>query len=282
MKKIVAIAILVVFSGHLTAQDATHEFSVFGSGGLSSLRYNSINGGLGCEFGIGYSYFFQLSHTSITGIVRKHQWGVHTGVGMGFYGTKITVSRNDTRIVTEQLRDSEGDRFEMCTALTGYVEKQRATMLNIPVLGRFDHDPYFFMFGLKFGVPVNGKFSSYCTRLNNEARYTDYGFTLKSQTFAGFGDFDDWTSKGSQNFRVSVALAFESGLKWEIGNNLMFYAGLYFDIGIKNIAGKESFHFISYKSDLPATFSTRSINSVYYEKSRILAAGVKLCLAFGR
>jgi len=282
MKKIIAISVLVVFCGLLTAQDTTHEYSIFGGSGLSSLRPNSAKGGSGCEFGIGYTYFIPKNRISVTGTVRNHQWGVHTGVGLGFYGTEITVTENDTHIVTEQLRDSEGDRFEMRTTLSNYVESQRALMLNIPVMGRYDYDRYFVMLGLKFGVPLTGKYSSVCETLTNEAWYPDYHFTLDTQTFAGFGDFEDYTSKGSHDFRVSVALALESGLKWHIGNNLLIYAGIYFDIGLKKIAGKDDFHFISYERGTPASFSTRSINSVFDEKSRILAAGVKLRLAFGK
>ena len=282
MKKIIAIGVLVVLCGMITAQDPTQEYSIFASGGLSSLRANSARGGTGCEFGIGYTYFLQNYRVSVTGSVRNHKLGIHTGVGLGFYGTELTINEKGTRIITEKLHDSEGDRFEMRTSLTNYVETQRALMLNIPVMGRYDNDQYFVMLGVKLGVPLNGKYSSKCEMLSNEAWYSDYHFSLFTQTFAGFGDFENYTSKGNHDFRVSVALALESGLKWRIDKYVTLYAGLYFDIGLKKIAGKDDFHFITYESGMPATFSTRSINSVFDEKARILAAGVKLRLAFGR
>ena len=103
---------------------------------------------------------------------------------------------------------------------------------------------------------------------------------ITSQTFAGFGDFQNYSSKGSHDFGVSVALALEGGMKWNIGSNLLLYAGLYFDLGLNDVARNNNFHFVAYEAGAPANFTTNSVLSAFDEKVKIMAVGVKLRVAF--
>jgi len=275
MRRIIIIIAILFTGGYLSAQEVSHEFSVFGGGGLSALRYNPSVGKQsnrgGGEFGLGYTYSREMN--------SEAAWGVHTGIGIGFYGAKATIDNSDTRLVTEQLRDSEGDRFEMRTSLSGFAETQKTVMLNIPVMGKFDYNQFFGMLGFKFGVPLSGKFSSDAATLSNHAWYPEYRNTLTSQTFAGFGEFKNYTSKGSHDFGISVSLALEGGMKWSIGSNLLLYTGLYFDLGLNDVARNGNFHFVTYEAGVPANFSTNSVLSAFDEKVRFMAVGVKLRLA---
>ena len=283
MKKIIIVTAFFLTGGYLSAQDATdaqdaiHEYSIFGGGGLSALRYSptvgSQRGSFGGEFGLGYTYS------------RKQwgPWGIHAGAGVSLYGAKATINNQPERFITEHLIDNEGDIFEMRTLLSNYEEKHTALILHIPVMGRYAHNQFFGMLGFKFGIPLSGKFStSGSSTLSNHAYYPDYHNTLTSQTFAGFGDFQDYTSKGSHDFGMSIALALEGGMKWNIGDNLLLYAGLYFDIGLNDVARGGNFHYVDYEAGVPASFSTNSILSALDEKAGVIAAGVKLRLALRR
>ena len=75
-------------TGGLFAQH-DHELSLYGGGGISSLRYKPTAGnrnfGFGGHFGLGYHYFF------------SPKWGLGTGVELAFYNARFKVNDLDVR-----------------------------------------------------------------------------------------------------------------------------------------------------------------------------------------
>ena len=272
MKKVIIIIIAAVCSLSASAQTA-HEFSINGGGGLSALNYKLSSGdrslGFGGEFGIGYTCLFAKTV------------GVHVGAGVGLYNATATL--DGVAIDTDNLTDDEGDRFKLRSTLNNYEESQNAMFLNIPVMVQFQTGlvhKFYAMGGVKIGIPLSCKYEVSGATITNEAYYPDYDNWLINQTFAGYGTFDNISSDGKAEYKISAALALEAGLKWNIGTLLALYTGAWFDYGLTNIA-KET-PFVNYNNADPANFTVNSAMASAADKINIMAVGLKVRLALRR
>lgn len=271
MKKIVITVILFAAMSSLISAQSVHEFSVYGGGGLSALRYQpsqgNRNGGAGGEFGVGYTLLLD----------ETEQWGIYTGLGLGLYNARGIIDNGKT--VTKNLKDDENDKFDLHTKLSDYKETQRTMFLNIPIMGQYQVEPFYFMAGVKIGIPLNGKYTSKDATLTNEAYYPDYDVWLDVQTFKGYGKFRNRDSNGGIDLGVTVMLALEAGMKWNIGDKLLLYTGAYFDYGLNNSSKTSQQPFVNYNKNHPSDFTTNSVLSTFTEKVNIMAIGVKARLA---
>ena len=212
-------------------------------------------------------------------------WGLHTGVGVGFYNAKTTIDDNKSPVVSKNLTDSDNHRFEMHTTLFGYEERQKAMFLTIPLMGQFKYDLYYLGAGIKFGVPLNGKFaseySSSSKQIFNEGYYTAQDVSIDKPRFAGYGSFTG-NGMGDEKieFGASVILALEGGVNLRLNDNLSLYIGAYFDAGLNNIAKKIQKPFVNYQVGKEDEFTTNSVLSSFDEKVKTMGAGVKVRIAF--
>ena len=254
-----------------------HEISVYGGGGLSSLRYQlslsgdkvNVSGGFGGDFGIGYTRFFVSN------------WGIHTGAGIGIYNSKTAL--DGVKAITPNLADSDLDNFDMHTVMNNFNESQHVKFLNIPVMVHFQSNleqGFYVLGGVKAGIPLGGKYTSSCAKLTNSGFYPKFGNWATDQEFAGFGDFDDRRFDGKLKFDVSLMFALEAGMKLNMGRGLSLYAGAYFDLGLNNAAHDNSLPFVVFAAENASEFATNSVLSSLAEKANVMAAGVKLRLAF--
>jgi len=258
-----------LLSPFLASAQASHEISISGGGGLSSINYKLSSGkknfGLGGEFGLGYSCLF----------IEKV--GFYIGADLSFYNTKPIL--DNMKVVTANLIDNEGDRFDMHTTLNAYKESLNAMFLNIPVMFHFQAGAkhrFYAMAGVKVGVSLSGKFKVSDVTLTNEAYYPEYDNWLTEQKFAGYGTFTNHNAKGNSKLGISAAIALEIGGKWKLGDKLALYTGAYFDYGLNNIA-KDKFVKINYYDEYPADFKTNS--ALASSKINLMAAGLKVRLA---
>ena len=282
----------------VVAQQDDHEFSVYAGGGLSSLHYKLTEGkgggGGGGDFGLGYTYTHSIEKVTGTGKVYRQQWGVFTGLGFGVYNGKAKL--NDVQTVTTGLTDGEKeyDRFDMYSTLSGYTEHQNTVYLHIPVMAKFQIDQYYVMGGFKMGIPLNGKYQTRNATLTNRAYYRDLNNWAETQEFVGLGKYNLKRSNGDLDMSMFVALSLEGGIKWELGDNFSLYTGLYFDIGLNNVAKSGYQPFMDYRpgsQSHPENFSltTNSALTSYTDDSQLapftnkvnmMAVGVKVRLAY--
>jgi hypothetical protein len=298
MKKLIIILVAAISSLHLSAQ-AVHEFSVHTGGGLSTLRYQlssgDYSGGFGGDFGIGYTYFSVKERAVKTGKVFQEHWGIHTGIGLGFYNAKAKL--NNVKTVTANLDDGDAvfNKFDLHTILSGYNETQKAVFLNIPVMASFQIEQFYVMTGIKFGIPLNGKYNSKDATLTNLAYYPELNGWLpdpnnleKAPKFRGLGEFKGKKYDGKIDLGVSTMLSLETGMKWSLNDNLVLYTGMYFDYGLNNVVKGGNKPFINYPLNNPENFTTNSVLSSYIDSSKsstftdkvnVMAVGIKLRLA---
>lgn len=289
MKTLKTLTILVILSilqiQNLSAQ-FIHEFSVDGGIGLSStLRYQlssgNRSGSMGGDFGVGYTFFSAKERVTGTERVFRELWGIHTGIGVGMYNAKSNLDGVKNEIKGLSDGDLVYDMFDLRTTLNRYNETQKTMFLNIPVMALFQIEQIYIMGGLKFGIPVNGKYSSKDATLTNKAYYHDLENEIDAPAFRGLGKFDNMNYNGDLELGLAVMLALEAGYKWHIADNLSVYTGLYFDCGLNNTAkGDKNQPFVNYNpQNQPENFSTNSALSSFTDKAKPMAVGIRLRFA---
>jgi len=245
-----------------------HEISFYGTGGLSSFRYDipdaKVSSGAGLNFGVGYNFFF------------NPKWGVHAGMGLGSYRT--TVKLNNSKIVSYNLVDDEGDRFDMHTTLFGYNETKKTMCLNIPIMAMYrttvQKQPVYAMGGIKMGIPISSKYSGTSARLQNSSFYPDYNNWVHSHEFTGNSEFFDRNFEGKFKFGTSLMLALEAGARVMVYKDFPLNVGVFFDYGLNNVIKEKNQPFIDYTSSNPADFNASLFSAS--DKAKPIAVGITL------
>lgn len=228
IKKYIYILVIgLCTSIYISAQEqSSHEFGLSLGGGLSSLKYDNGKNGTGGNIGLSYTYFF------------SENWGLKSGLELALY--KSELKDFSTLSYAPGLKDSEGDVFDYYSTVSGYNEKQKATFLNVPVMGHFqteafDQNKFYVSAGFKVGIPISGKYESEGASFVNKGWYVDQENWVETQKFAGFGEFKDRSSEGDLKLDLAFILSLETGIKWNLGNNKSLYTGVFLDYGLSDI-----------------------------------------------
>ena len=285
----VIIAILFSISSQYVSAQAVQEYSAYLGGGFSPLSYQltgdaNRSGGFGGNLGVGYTYYFDvIERVTNAGEVQRLQWGIHSGLGLGFYTAKSNISKGET---TQTLKDEYNHDLVFKTSLSGYTESQTAMYLTIPVMAHLHiAEQFYAKGGLKAGIPLNGKFSAKNVRIDTKGTYTGINpEPLVDVPFAGFSS-EVHNPKGNFDLGFAAMLALEGGMRFRITTDLTVYAGLFFDIGLNNSLKKSSSSFVDYvkpSGEQPAKLTTNSVLTDYTDKARIMAVGVKVSIGMTR
>ena len=273
---IILIAIAAIGSTQLWAQkEFAHEFSAYASGGLSTFTYNlslgDKSGGVGCDFGFGYSCTlpFRGENDAI---------GIYTGFGLGFYNAKAKIDNQSYTSPNEYI-DGDGDKFELTSSLHGYKERQRGVYLNIPVMGEYQFEQYYVRTGFKFGLPINKKYITSDAKLVNKAYYPELDSWVTDKEYAGCGAFTK-SVDSRLDLGVAVLWALEAGYKLSLKSSLALYLGVYFDYSLNNVAKAGNKSLVDIKVADPAAFTLNSAMTTFTDKAHIMALGVKASITW--
>ena len=284
MKKIVIIiAILVIKSSMCVWSQSVHEFSGYLSGGFSPLSYQlsqekftqgDRSGGFGGEVGLGYTYFLSAAEAS------NMRWGVHSGLGLGFYNAKSNIGNGKT--LSKNLTDNEGDTFEFRSTLSGYSETQNAMFLIIPLMAHAQIASKFYSkAGIKAGIPVSSTYKTNEAKLTNVAYFDRYNNIIENAKYAGIGAFDLKETEGTLDLAFAVMFALEAGMIFRITDALTLYAGAYFDYGLNNsLKTNTDDTFVAYNPETPSKITTNSILTEYTDKANVMAVGIRVRVGF--
>jgi len=270
MKKNI-ILLFVIFSCLCVSAQVTHEISIQGGIGYSTLNYKPLKGkhagGCGGELGFGYTCIF------------KEQWGFHVGITPAYYSASAKL--DGETMVTPNLMDNERDLFDMHTSFIKFKETQHALYLNIPFMAQFQTKttyPIYVRAGLKVGIPLYGSSKTKNGSFSNAGFYHKTEVLLETQEFAGFGNYENRNAKSKLSFKPTVMLAFEVGTQWNKESKHPIYTGVYFDYGLTNIAKKnnENEKFINYDPVDAPNFTTNSALPFIANKIHNMAVGIKI------
>lgn len=259
------------------------EVSVYGGGGLSTLKYKTVAGkqenGTGGQFGIDYTYFF------------SDKLGFSSGLEIALYNAKMQIDEFSDKYM---VKDIDEDEFEFRTAVNNYEEKQNTAYLNIPLMLRFQtgsNNKFYAAAGGKVGIPLGGSYKVNKSTIKNSGYYTYEDYEYTTQEFMGFGTFTDRNISDDIKFKMAFILSAELGMKWKLKEGLYLYTGAYIDYGLNDILNEtKNKRFIEYNAVSPRDFilngalasqySNDNKTEAFIDKITPMAAGIKIRLAF--
>ena len=286
MKKLIVIISIFLLGTNLvnsqtvfdTAYDK-HELSVSLGGGLSTLLYSPFTGdsklGFGGNFGVGYAYFLNPN------------WGVRTGLELGLYNSRFNADNIDYSYTAADFNNTS---FLFESKVSGYEEKNRAMMLQIPVMAQYQTGVFYGAAGLKIGIPLGGKFDAKGNFVNS-GLYDYENYPYVDDPALGFRTYNGYSTNGDFSFKAAFLAAAEAGVKMKVSGTMTLYIGAYVDYGLNNIHKKSNKHFVHYNSEFGTDkkhFDVNSVahanfgNSAFLDVIHPLSAGIRLRLAFGR
>lgn len=287
VKKIIRLAILGLFIGNTVfaqQKPLKHEMSVWGMGGLSTLKYDLRTGNHKDDFGggagIGYTYYFSK-------IV-----GLNAGIEFTFYNSKSIINHLETSYMTQ---DFKGTEFLYKSAIDNYEEKQRASYFNIPiqiqVLYPIGAKSIFIAGGFKLGIPLSGNYKSEKGVIKTTGYYKYENHEYEDIPALGFSTYSAKQGKEDYDVRIAYILSLEGGMKWRLPDNLFLYTGLYFDYGLNDIGKADRTNeFVQYNIEKPSKlinnglltsqFGNSERKESFTNKIYPMAFGVKVRLAF--
>lgn len=259
------------------------EVSVYGSGGLSTLKYKTTIGkqsnGTGGQFGLGYTYFF------------SEKLGFNTGMEIALYNAKMELDNSSDKYMT---KDIDGDEFEFRTTVNDYEEKQNATYINIPIILQFQtgkKNKIYAAAGGKIGIPVGGNYKINNARVTNSGYYAEEDYEYTTQEFLGFGTFSRKNMSDDIKYKMAFILSGELGVKWKLKNGLYLYSGAYIDYGLNDVLKEDKGkRLVEYNAITPWSFLMNGALVSQYnhdgksedivDKINLMTIGVKIRLAF--
>ncbi|MFV0419510.1 MAG: outer membrane beta-barrel protein [Dysgonomonas sp.] len=259
------------------------EVSVYGGGGLSTLKYKTVAGkqdnGTGGLFGIDYTYFF------------SEKLGFSSGLEIALYNAKMQINDFSDRYM---VKDIDEDEFEFRTVVTNYEEKQNTAYLNIPLMLRFQtggNNKFYAAAGGKIGLPLGGNYKINSSTIKNSGYYADEDYEYTTQEFMGFGTFTDRNISDEVKFKMALILSAELGVRWQLKEGLYLYTGTYIDYGLNDILNEEkNKRFVEYNAASPRDFilngalvsqySNDNKTAAFIDKITPMAVGIKIRLAF--
>ncbi|MBK5719609.1 outer membrane beta-barrel protein [Dysgonomonas sp. Marseille-P4677] len=263
---------------------SNHEISVWGSGGLSTLK-SDLNVGdsenkAGGAFGIGYNYHI------------NENWSLLSGLEMAFYHGESSISE-----FTDSYNANDGEfDFIYHTSANKYREDQKSAFLNIPIMAQFQNHAfnstkYYIAGGFKIGIPVSKKMTVENVDFDNYGYYPEWENPIQDDPyFMGFGSFKSQNKKGNLDLNLVYILSLETGFRWPLSDNMNLYTGIYCDYGLNDIK-KNGERLIQYNTALPEDYIHNSMLNSFYtidnneveitNKVNLFAVGLKLRLSFG-
>lgn len=244
MKKIIIISICILagcFTSSYAQNDCKQEISLFGSFGLSTLKY-SMKGAdrsnkAGGIFGVNYNYYF------------NDKLSLRTGLEASLYNSKLHIGNISDRY---EANDGEYD-FIFQTNVSGYEETQSVVFISLPVQIQYEvpvfrQHKFYVAIGPKLGLPVSKKFKMIECKLENMGYYPNWEIPVTEPEFMGFGNFKRNNTKGNFDLKMAVMASLEAGIKWSLSNSKSLYTGIYCDYGINNIKKTGTKRFVGYNT----------------------------------
>jgi len=230
MKRLTTVTIIILSLQTLTAQ-SSHEFSLFGSGGISTLLYSPTVGenqlGFGGNFGLNYNLRF------------SENWSLKTGVGVAMFGSTFSLDHLETR--STEFDIGENTYFELRTRLNNYSETLQSLMLQIPLMlqgERFLRNPnrqFYTAFGVKLGIPLSGTYRSTVGNISHSGFFSFENNEYRDFEEVGFGTFSNVRSDGTVDFNLAIFASAEVGMRWWLNSGRSLYTGVFVDFGLSNL-----------------------------------------------
>jgi outer membrane biosynthesis protein TonB len=266
-------------AGGVAATDVRNELSVWGLGGASSFLYSPNAGaatlGYGGGGGIGVGRFFNPS------------FGLRFGVELMTYATEFKAPSFSTEYVEKD--NNDGTDFFFRTGFYNYREKQKAMMLNLPIMACYERGWLYAQLGLKLGLSLSDTYNATADSIVMKA-FDTYSEALYSNIpEQGFTTYPNAAHSGSLKLGLNIALSAEVGAKWKLSSKLSLYTGIYADYGLLNVVskGERLIDYVprdapagehTYSSVLSSALSATVGEQLFTNRVGMVSAGIKIAL----
>lgn len=258
MNKIILSAALLFVAATSIAQE-NQLLNVDLGSGLHTLQGKASDGDhgpqMGVTFNLGYRYFID------------DNWGIGTGIGFSTYGAKTTFNFIERSTAFDAEVSDEGEEFELRTTYTNFVEKQKVTQLEIPIMGLYQIPNisrgmnFIGGVGLKIGIPVVTKYKLKEGSYETQGYYPSTGEVYASMANHGFSATElNKQIKPADCKSFSLALYGEAGLSYQISNGMFVYGGAYFGYSLISIANKSNKPLVSHDGTYNGSLASNQSN----------------------
>jgi hypothetical protein len=258
-------------------REKKHEYSAFGSLGMSFLLYNlygdgETGDGNSTSLGFGYAYNFDTG--------GDNQWAALTGVEYARYGGSARYSSLHERYTAYDNSGTPPGEMLFDYTIKNFQEEQSVSMLSIPLMVRlttslslYKNSFVYFAGGMKVGVPLTAKATAKGTLLSSG--YYEYEDVLYTD-LPNHGFFSNQRVTHSNKITAGVAaiLTFESGMRFTVGNRALLYAGLQFDLTLNDLKKVNNQHPLNFTNGVISYESL--LNSVLADKMKAVCVAIKL------
>jgi hypothetical protein len=264
----------------------SHEFAIYGTGGMSNLSYKFDKGKVGGAFDGGISGGFGMAYTYY---IAEGNFGITAGVGFASYSGKAT---GETLSGEYDTPDDTGDNFRFSYSVTGYEEKQRMTLLTVPLMLQYripfdsrSSNSLVFGGGMKFGLPMSATTTTTMENVTTSGYYSyeDQTYTdLPQHGFVTEQSIAD--AKSDIDFGISKMLSLEVGLNFSLSEKTGLYAGLFLDYGLNSIKKNSDKYIVECQPSDPLRFIKYNsvLNTGMVDKINLTSVGIKVGVKFGR
>jgi hypothetical protein len=247
---------------------AAAQLSVYGTAGVSGLRYSPEGGTSSMRpgFGGGLGYYYAVSSS----------WKAGAALEVATYNSKA--SFGDLLVSYEQGTGTDKSRISYLQK--GYEEKQNITLISIPLTMQYHTDgsiEFCLSGGLKLGLPVSAQANIGPRILDVSGEYEYEGQTYTNLPQHGLPkEMDAPATKSKIDLGYSVAAILEAGAL--IGR---IYAGLYLDYGLNDMRKLKDKRVLEYWGGNPPIFEYNSIlNTALVDKVKLFSTGLKVRVQF--
>jgi hypothetical protein len=275
----VATIVAVSASAYGQRRNSSQYVSAEHGGGLHSIQYSPIDGrhkvGAGMTFNLGYRYYLTDS------------WAVSGGLGLTTYNAKTLYNSeesdgNRSYDVMIPLYDSiNGLDYEFRSYFNGFKEKQKTTILEIPIQAYYEYAfsptnfEVFGKAGFKIGFPVSSKYKLLKGSYETRGYYPSLGHEIYSPSDSvyvhGYGTYEAEKQKGKMKLKpVDLSLAIEGGANYRFNNMMRFYASIYFAYCLTNIHKKSDKPILTQEYKYNGTLQSNQI-----DRAKLLSLGLK-------
>lgn len=286
MKKIIYIIALTVISAmpvgaqmHFGNKPAGYKIGVGMRVGLGSMMQKSDeessdhNSGFdGALEGV-YTYYFSQSRSTLP------QFGIRTGLSMGFRQNSITMDNID---IEYQTADASGNTITYHATAEDVKETDRQLSLEIPVMCAMSYNRLFANLGIRAGIPFMSRYQQTMKNATLTASYEDYGVTIEGEKVTGRLTNEDNKQKAKLDASsFNLCLSLEAGYVFHVlGSRLE--GGIYVDYGlVDNYKGKgENFtdadpSTINGATSTPTKVVVHSLTDSYVDNVGVFCAGLR-------
>ncbi|MDR1592736.1 MAG: OmpA family protein [Prevotellaceae bacterium] len=236
MKAALVLLLLVVVAGSVSAARPRHYLGGWVYTGYSAMLHQmystSTLGGIGTGFGGGYQ-------------LKKDNFLLNAGLEFTFLNSATRVESLDGSV---PMQDTQGKDLEYFYTFHSYKDRQHAGYLHVPVLAGMQIDRYYFLAGVKAGLPLFATYGG-TARLSTYGIYEQYIDPFDPIYLNNHYFIDDvkLKDKGASSLNLNVAASVEFGVELnkfiknkafrKNKNQPRLRAAVFADYGLLNING---------------------------------------------